>query len=61
RIEAFKKAIETDKYALGIIYKNPTELPFEEKLDVYKDGNLQPIIKRKRDLTKISKKFLTPL
>ena len=61
RIEAFKKAIEVDKFALGIIYRNPKELPFEEKLDVYKDGNLQPIIKRKRDLTKISKKFLTPL
>lgn len=48
RAEAFKKSIETEKYPLGVIYKNPEKPTFEESLIVYKD-NKEPIIKRTYD------------
>jgi len=60
QILAFKKAIEEEKFPLGVIYKNTKQSTFEENLDVYKEDKNTPIIKRKRDLNKIEKIFLTP-
>ncbi len=34
--EAFKSAIETEKYPLGIFYKNSDNITFEESLSAYK-------------------------
>jgi 2-oxoglutarate ferredoxin oxidoreductase subunit beta len=61
RIKAFEKAIEDNKYPLGIIYKNPNQNIFEENLAVYKDNDLTPIIKRKRNLKEIEKVFFKPI
>jgi 2-oxoglutarate ferredoxin oxidoreductase subunit beta len=35
---AFAKAIETDKFPLGIIYKSKQKPTFEEGLDAYQDS-----------------------
>lgn len=51
RMEAFKKAIDTSSFALGVIYVNPKPT-FEEKLSVYSESQ-EPLFKRKRDLNKI--------
>jgi 2-oxoglutarate ferredoxin oxidoreductase subunit beta len=52
RVEAFKKAIENEKFPLGVIYVNPKPT-FEEKLSVYSESN-EPLFKRERDLGKIA-------
>lgn len=59
QILAFSKALEEEKFPLGV-YRNTKQSTFEENLDVYQEDNLTPIIKRKRDLNKIEKIFLTP-
>ncbi|HGJ65792.1 TPA: 2-oxoacid ferredoxin oxidoreductase [bacterium] len=51
RNEAFRKATQTDKLPLGIIYVNPKPT-FEEKLSVYTETK-EPLFKRERDLSKI--------
>jgi 2-oxoglutarate ferredoxin oxidoreductase subunit beta len=51
RNEAFRKATQTDKLPLGIIYVNPKPT-FEEKLSVYAETK-EPLFKRERDLSKI--------
>ena len=48
RQEAFKKAIESDKFPLGIIYINSDNPTFEENLTAYKD-NAEPLYKRPVD------------
>ncbi|HGE72299.1 TPA: 2-oxoacid ferredoxin oxidoreductase [Candidatus Poribacteria bacterium] len=52
RVEAFKKAIDTESYALGVLYINPKPT-FEEKLTVYSHSN-EPLFKRERDLNMLS-------
>ncbi len=52
RVEAFKKAVETEKYPLGIFYINPNKRTFEENLAPYKN-NRTPVIERKLDKTKL--------
>ncbi len=49
RLEAFKRACETERLPLGIFYINPNRKTFEESLLVYKENN-EPVIKR--DLNK---------
>ncbi len=49
RLEAFKRAIETEKLPLGIFYINPDRKTFEDNLIVYRE-NKEPVIKR--DLNK---------
>ena len=51
KFEAFKKAMENDKFPLGIIYKNEKKT-FEELLPVYEKDST-PVIKRIRDVNKI--------
>ena len=48
RNEAFKKALEKDKYPLGVIYINPKKTLFENNLSAYKTDKT-PIVKRKMD------------
>lgn len=52
RNEAFKRAIETGKYPLGIFYINKDKLTFEETLTVYADDE-SPLYKRKVDMQKL--------
>ena len=49
---AFKRAIETEKYPLGIFYINEKKKTFEESLQVYKTDK-SPIYTRKQDLEKL--------
>lgn len=51
RMQAFAKAIETDKLPLGIIYKHQKEI-FEQKLSVYKKSS-EPLYKRKLNKEKL--------
>lgn len=50
--EAFKRATETEKYPLGIFYKNKNKLTFEETLTVYSKAE-SPLYKRKVDAHKL--------
>ena len=50
--EAFKRAMETDKYPLGIFYVNNDKKTFEENLAVY-NKNKSPVYKRKVDPNKL--------
>ncbi len=45
RYEAFKRAIETEKYPLGIFYLNSDNLTFEESISAYKKDK-SPLYKR---------------
>ena len=51
RIEAFKRALETERLPLGIFYVNPNKKTFEENLHVYRE-NKEPLYKRDRDTVK---------
>lgn len=44
--QAFKRAMETDKFPLGIFYTNPDTPSFEENLEVYSNDKT-PLYKRK--------------
>lgn len=50
RVEAFKRALETDKLPLGIFYVNDKRPTFEENLSVYKKDK-QPVYARGSDRT----------
>jgi len=52
RNESFKRAIETEKYPLGIFYKNENRLTFEETLSVYSEES-SPLFERKTDISKV--------
>jgi len=52
RIEAFKKAVQKDKFPLGVIYKSPSKPTFEENQHVYKDSRT-PLFERDVDLLKL--------
>lgn len=49
---AFKRAIETEKYPLGVFYINDKKKMFEESLVVYKTDK-SPIYTRKQDMEKL--------
>ena len=54
RNEAFKRATETDKYPLGIFYKNSDNITFEEGLTAYKTDK-SPLYQRDLDMAKLKK------
>lgn len=54
KMEALRKAFETDKFPLGVIYTNGKNKTFEENLIAYKNDN-RPLYKREVDLEKIEK------
>ena len=58
KIAAIKKAFETDKFPLGIIYKNGKKKTFSENLNAYKNDK-SPLFKREADLKKVEKLFLS--
>ena len=60
RIEAFKKATETEKFPLGIIYVNPNKTTFEENLSVYRE-NKEPLINRAVNLDKLKSLILSKI
>lgn len=51
---AFKRAIETEKYPLGIFYVNEKKKTFEESLSVYKTDK-SPMFTRKQNMEKLKK------
>lgn len=53
REAAFQKAIQTDKYPLGIFYEIQKQT-FEENTNVY-NGNSNPLYKRERDIGELIK------
>jgi len=53
REAAFQKAIQTDKYPLGIFYEVQKQT-FEENTNVY-NGNSNPLYKRERDIGELIK------
>jgi 2-oxoglutarate ferredoxin oxidoreductase subunit beta len=57
RVEAFKKAIETEKFPLGVIYKNTQKPTFEDSLNVYQDSK-EPVYKRKVERQKKLSKLM---
>jgi len=52
RIEAFKRATETDKLPLGIFYTNPRRISFEENTGVYYEDK-RPLYDRDVDTQKL--------
>src|SRR3989339_1360443 len=52
RVEAFKKAIEPDKFPLGVIYKSAPKPTFEENVTAYKKDAV-PIVFRKTARTNL--------
>lgn len=61
KVEAYKKALETDKYPLGIFYINDKKLTFEETICVYKENN-KPLymreVNKKNKVHAYMKKFI---
>jgi 2-oxoglutarate ferredoxin oxidoreductase subunit beta len=54
RTEAFSKAIETDPFPLGVIYRNPTKKAFWEAKIAYENDN-RPLYQRKLDMAALKK------
>lgn len=48
RVNAFEKALENEKFPLGIIYLNSNKPSFEENINIYAD-NTEPVYKRNYD------------
>jgi len=58
KIEALKKAFETDKFPLGVIFKNGKKSTFSENLNTYKSDK-RPLFKREVNLKKVEELFLS--
>ena len=58
KIEALKKAFETDKFPLGVIFKNGKKSTFSENLNTYKSDK-RPLFKREVNLKEVEKLFLS--
>ena len=52
RTAAFSRAIEDEKFPLGVFYKSPDKATFEENQQVYKEDNT-PLYKRRPDYEKL--------
>ncbi|PKM50343.1 MAG: 2-oxoacid ferredoxin oxidoreductase [Firmicutes bacterium HGW-Firmicutes-7] len=50
---AMEKVVNTDMYALGILYQKEGKSSFEEQLNIYKQDET-PIVFRKRDIGKVN-------
>ncbi|MBN2220563.1 MAG: 2-oxoacid ferredoxin oxidoreductase [Vallitaleaceae bacterium] len=51
---AMEKALELDRYALGVLYQDTSRKSFEEQLHIY-EKDATPIIERQRDLQKVNR------
>ncbi len=54
RKAAFEKALEDEKFPLGVFYINSEKKPFEESICTYQE-NKQPLHERKTDMAKLQK------
>lgn len=54
RAAAFEKALETEKFPLGVIYKNPEKKSFEENTRLYEEKS-DPLFQREVNQDKIQK------
>ncbi len=52
---AFARAIETEKYPLGVFYLGPGKKPFEEALGEHLEAGPQPLYRRKPDRERLVK------
>jgi len=52
RVDAFKRAIESEKLPLGVFYINPDKPTFEDNLSLYRQ-NKEPLFKRTLGIEKI--------
>lgn len=55
RVAAFTRAIETEKYPLGVFYRGPEREPFEEALGEHLPGGAEPLYRRKPDRERLVK------
>jgi 2-oxoglutarate ferredoxin oxidoreductase subunit beta len=53
RVAAWQRALETEKYALGVIYLNSNKVSFEDTIDIY-SNNKEPLFKRMLDKTRLT-------
>jgi len=52
RMEAFRRSVDQERLALGVLYRSPSKKTFEENLPVYRtDG--EPLWTRRRDRAKL--------
>ncbi len=58
KMSALEKAFETDKFPLGVIYKNGKNKTFSENLKAYKNDK-RPLYKREVNLKKVEKLLLS--
>jgi 2-oxoglutarate ferredoxin oxidoreductase subunit beta len=58
RVKSFEKALESDPYPLGVIYKSEHRKTFEENLQVYKNNKL-PLYKNEINMKKVEEEILT--
>lgn len=50
---AMEKAMDTEKFALGVLYKQEGKPIFEERINIYQTDST-PVIRRKRDIQKVN-------
>ncbi len=55
RAAAFARAIETEKYPLGVLYRAPKREPFEAALGEHLPGGAEPLYQRKPDRERLVK------
>lgn len=56
---AMEKALDLEKYALGVLYQNTERKSFEKQVTVY-EKDPTPVVKRTRDLAKVNDLLRTP-
>lgn len=52
RMAGFQRALEKEKFPLGVIYMNPNKVTFEEKIEIYSE-NKDPLFRRSPDRGKL--------
>ena len=53
RMKAMKLALDTNKFALGVLYKNPKRNPYHENVQIYNDDK-RPLYQRDLDKVKFN-------
>lgn len=51
---AMALALDTDRYAIGVLYQDKSSVPFEKQLHIYRE-NQTPVIQRERKLADVMK------
>ncbi len=58
KMQALAKSLETEKFPLGIIYKLEGKAVMNESMSPYKQGDMTPLYKRRRDPESVKKLLL---